>query len=44
MGIELLYAVGLLGILMIIIGLKGITKFLNTDNYNMDITVDKNVY
>ena len=44
MGMEVIWALGLFGILLLIGSLKGITKFFRNNKYNMDITFDKNLF
>ncbi len=44
MGMELIWALALFGILLLIASLKGITKFFSNNKYNIDITFDKNLF
>ncbi len=44
MGIEVIWALGLFGVLLVTISLKGMRKYFMKNNLNMHITFDKNVF
>ncbi|MFH1094290.1 MAG: hypothetical protein V1739_09115 [Candidatus Omnitrophota bacterium] len=44
MGIEVIWALGLFGILLLVISLNGISIFFRKDNYNTHITFHKNSF
>ena len=44
MGVEVIWALGLFGVLLVTISLNGMKKYFTQSKHNIHITFDKNVF